>query len=193
MVGMEKKFFNNTNFYNGCGPSGVAIKFSLQSLEVARAFIKAFGGVIDSEKSREESYKHAQWLIEQGNYTYYHDEENGTPYDKLPAKERDKIYAPRWGDPGKWSKWTPELILQRDGWYDDEVYWFSIQKDDTYTYQLILKEGDWIFRELLTSDPVKFRKAEDVDGNPAIPYMSDWEEISEEEFKKQHIAYKHIG
>lgn len=190
---MEKKFFNNTNFYNGCGPSGVAIKFSLQSLEVARAFIKAFGGVIDSEKSREESYKHAQWLIEQGNYTYYHDEKNGTPYDKLPKKEQDKIRAPSWGDQGKWSKWTPELILERDGWYEGEVYWFSIQKDNTYTYQLILKEGDWIFRELLTSDPVKFRKAEDIDGNPAIPYMGDWEEISEEEFKKQHIAYKHIG
>lgn len=184
---MEKKYFKNTNYFNGCGPKGIAMKFSLQGLEVARAFIKAYGGKIDSEKSRADAYKHAQWLIEQGSYTYYHDEENGTPYDKLPAEEQNKIRAPRWGDQGKWSKWTPELILERDGWYEGEVYWFSIQKDDTYTYQLILKEGDWIFRELFTSDPVKFRKAADVDGNPAIPYMEDWEEVSEEDFDKINV------
>lgn len=65
---MEMKYFKNTNFYNGCGPKGIAMKFSLQALEVARAFIKAYGGRIDSEKSRADAYKHAQWLIEQGLY-----------------------------------------------------------------------------------------------------------------------------
>lgn len=184
---MEQKFFKNTNFYNGCGPKGIAIKFTLQSLNVARAFIKGCGGVIDSEKSRADAYKHAQWLIDNGNYTYYIDCENGTPFEDLPKKEQEKIHAPQWGGKGKWTKWTPERILERDGWYEGEVYWFSIQKDDTYTYQLILKEGDWIFRELLTSDPVKFRKAEDIDGNPAIPYMSDWEEVSEEDFDKIEV------
>ena len=182
---MEKKFFKNTEIYNGCGPKGIAIPFSLENLNVARAFIIAFGGKIDSEKSRADAYKHAQWLIDQGSYTYYHDEQNGTPFNELPPEEQEKVGLGRWeSERSKWSKWTPERILERDGWYEGEVYWFSIQKDNTYTYQLILKEGDWIFREFFGSDPYRFQKVEAVDGKSMLPYCNDWEEITQEEFEK---------
>lgn len=171
------KVFENTDTWKG--ERAICWQFHLNELEETQKLIKALGTNyayqnIDSEKSREHDFDHAKQLIDLGNYTYYHDEENGIPYKDLPEEIKLKIGYE--SDSSKWSKWTPEKILERNGWEEDEVYWFSISKDDTYTYQLILREGDWIaFCPTFIShyDGRLFMNVEkDID----LPFKSEWKE-----------------
>ena len=174
------KVFENTDTWKG--ERAICWQFHLSELEETQKLIKALGTNyiyqnIDSEKSRKDALEHAKWLIVSGNYTYYHDEENGTPFKDFPEEIQNKIGYYGYDYTRKWSKWTPELILERDGWEEDEVYWFSITKDDTYTYQLILREGDWIaFCPTFIShyDGRLFMNVEkDID----LPFKSEWKEI----------------
>ena len=156
-------------------------EFHLKEKDKLKKFIELCGSYcifekIESEKTREESYKHAQHLIDIGNYDYFNDEENGTPFNELPEKDQEKLYTYCRGN-GKWSKWTAEKLLERNGWYKDEVYWLSLTKDNTYTYQLILKEGDFVYFAPLNSE-YKFGNTIKIDGKIALPYMSDWVEVS---------------
>ncbi len=159
------------------------IEFHLKEKDKLKKFIELCGSYctfdkIESEKTREECLKHAQWLIDRGNYTYYHDEENGTPFDELPSEEQEKVGLGYWESKrSKWSKWTPEKILEQNGWEEDEIYWLSLAKDNTYTYQLILKEGDFVYFAPLRPE-YKFGNTIKIDGKIALPYMSDWVEVS---------------
>ena len=173
-MGLNERFFTNTQHpNNGCGPFARAVQFHMEDLEEVRKWIQDNDGRIDSERSRKEMYEHAQWLIAQGNHDYYVDEENGIPFCKLPKSVQERLWD-HGGAHRKWSKWTPEKILEDRGWEPDEVYWFSISKDSTYTYQLILKEGDWICRESYEPNRQPFYN---VGSECHLPYSSDWEEL----------------
>ena len=176
------KVFENTETWKG--ERAVCWQFHLNELEETQKLIKALGArhayqEIDSEKSYEQDLEHAKWLMEQGSsYDYYHDEENGIPFEKLPIEAQDKI-GYHWGSYYKWSKWTPERIVASHGWEEDEVYWFSITKDDTYTYQLILKEGDWIAYCPVFKDVYEGRIFMNVDSNISLPFKSEWKEVKQ--------------
>lgn len=127
-------------------------KFEMAHLDEIREHMKRLSekckygyNTIDDEKSREQMYNHWKKRIEETAGTsyelgWYCDNVYGIPYDQIPENERRGWMS----GSGKFSKWTPETALKQDGWEDGEVYWFSISKDSTYDYQLILKEGDWI-------------------------------------------------
>lgn len=128
-------------------PNKTIRQFHLKDLDDFRKWLKSKGAEIDSEKSREEAIEHAKWLLEEGHYDYFVDEQHGTPYSELSQEAQRKIgYSA--SSSTKWSPWTVDLLLQKDGWEPDEVYWFSIDRGDgEYCYQLILKEGDWVIKE----------------------------------------------
>lgn len=172
------KIYKNKGMWKGA--EAICWQFHLDKLEETRSIIEKLGSLhafqkIESEKSREESLKYAQHLIDIGNYDYYHDEENGVPFDKHPKEAKEKLLQHSRGY-GKWSKWTAEMILERNGWQKDEVYWFSITKDNTYTYQLILKDGDWICYcpKISLEDKDFFFN---VGETPSPPYSDDWDII----------------
>jgi hypothetical protein len=173
---MLERYFTNTNHpYNGCGSSAVTVQFHMKDLDEIRKWIISKGGKIDVEKSYEEELKHYQHLIDIGNYSYYCDDKNGIPFNELPLEAQEKIGPGRWDRrDSKWSKWTPEKLLEQRGWEEGEVYWFSLHKDNTYTYQLILKEGDWICREYYEPNGRYFYN---VDYDCTLPYNSEWKEI----------------
>lgn len=172
------KIYKNNNFWKGA--EAICWQFHLDKLEETRSIIEKLGSLhafqkIESEKSREESLKDAQYLIDIGNYDYYHDEENGVLFDKLPKKDREKLYSYCRGS-GKWSKWTAEKILEHNGWQKDEVYWFTISKDNTYNYQLILKDGDWIcYCPKISLEDKNFFFNVGTESFP--PYKDDWDII----------------
>ena len=91
--------------------------------------------------------------------------------------EEDRYWIGRDGSSRKWSKWTPEKILERDGWEEGEVYWFSISKDNTYTYQLILREGDWIAFCPAFINSFEGRLFMNVEKDIDLPFKSEWKEI----------------
>ena len=171
----ERIFKNLVTPYNNCGPYVKVVQFQMKNLNDFRKWIVDNNGVIDREKSREESYKHNQHLIDIGNYDYFNDEENGTPFDELPKKDQEKLYGYCRGH-GKWSKWTAEKLLERDGWEKDEVYWFSLQKDNTYDYQLILREGDFVCREAYEPNHRPFYT---IGSECRFEHSSEWKEIKE--------------
>lgn len=171
------KVFENTDFWKGA--RAVCWQFHLNELEETQKLIKTLGTnyayqKIDTEKSREHALEYAKWLIDSGNMDYYVDSE-GTPFEELPEEVQNKIGY--YGEGKKWSKWTPELILERDGWEEDEVYWFSISKDNTYTYQLILKEGDWIAFCPAFMNRYDDRLFMNVEKDIDLPFKSEWKEI----------------
>lgn len=160
----------------------VCWQFHLNKLEDTRDKIIKLGEYccfekISSERSREGELKHAQWLIDTGVYDYYNDPENGTPFEDLSEEGKAKVGDDWNSHTKKWSKWTPEKIIARDGWYEDEVYWFSITKDADYTYQLILKDGDWIAYcpGLKNTYNVFLNCGKEC----RLPNFSDWKEIKE--------------
>ena len=103
-----------------------------KELNEFRNWLKSNGAVIDSEKSREEAIKHAQWLLDNKKYDWYYDEKG----------EAEDPYTHR-----KITYYTVEKILEKNGWEPNEVYWFSLDCGNEYCYQLILKEGDWVLKE----------------------------------------------
>ena len=177
------KFYKNTDPTNGVGLFIIATKFSLDNLDEARHFIEFCGGEIEKEKSRKNALERFQHLIEDGTYTYFVDSSNGVPYSELPEEEQKKINH-RQPESHKWSRWTPEKLVERDGWEEDEVYWFSLKNDFDYTYQVILKEGSIIYKPYFGRDK-KIWVSEEIEGLPTpFPFADDWAEISKEEFEK---------
>ena len=173
------KVFENTETYKG--ERAVCWQFHLNEFEETQKLIKALGTnyayqKIETEKSRKDALEHAKWLIENGNYKWYSDPENGTLWEDLP--EEDRGWIGRNGSARKWSKWTPELILKQSGWEEDEVYWFSISKNDIYTYQLILREGDWIAFCPVFINHYDGRLFINVQKDIDLPFKSEWKEIT---------------
>lgn len=124
-------------------------KFEMEHLDEIREYMKQLTSLcnyntIDSEKSRQDRYESWKKRIEEGKgecaLTWYSDPD-GVPYSEVPESEREDWMSQCYTN---FSRWTPEHGLESEGWEPDEVYWFSISKNDTYTYQLILKEGDWV-------------------------------------------------
>lgn len=127
-------FGNSLHLYDiRISPKKNTRQFHLKEIDEFRKWLIENGAVIDSEKSREEAEKHAQWLLDNGKYDWYYDDK-GTATD--PYNPNRKI-----------SYYTVEKILERSGWEPHEVYWFSIDCGNEYCYQLILKEGDWVIKE----------------------------------------------
>lgn len=116
-------------------------------------------------------------FLDTGRYDWHIAEPNdltATLYENLPEEDQYKI-----GHSGcnrRWSKWTVDEILAKDGWEPNEVYWFSLHKDDTYCYQLILKEGSYVCREYYGNDH-KFYTLSVIDGDVKLPDWSSWVEI----------------
>ena len=59
---------------------------------------------------------------------------------------------------------------------EDEVYWFAIAKDGTYTYQLILKEGDWIAFCPTVGKMYGNQYFMNIGKDFGLPYKSGWKE-----------------
>lgn len=180
----EQYFINNNQLGNGLGKFAKVVQFQMSNLDEFKKWLIVNGAKIEEIKYRKSALEHAENLIKNGTYDYYHDEENGTPFNELPEDAQAKLYGYCHGS-GKWSKWTPERIIERNGWREDEVIWFSLLKDSTYTYQLILKDGDYVAREILGDD----RKFYDIGDDIKLPYSTDWEELSLEDFIKETEAY----
>ena len=174
----KERYFKNNEFpYNGFGKCAKVVQFHLAELDEFRQWLQENGAHIDSEKSIEDCRKHAQWLLDTGRYDWHIAEPNdltATLYENLPKEDQYKIgYS---GCNCRWSKWTVDEILAKDGWEPNEVYWFSLHKDDTYCYQLILKEGSYVCREYYGDDH-KFYTLSVIDGDVKLPDWSSWVEI----------------
>ena len=167
--------FENTEMWKGA--IAICWQFHLDKVEETREIINKFNQYcafekIDSEKSIEDDRKQARRLIDEGSYGWCLDPENGTLYEELSEKEQEEL---GWHGSGrKWSKWTVEKLLQKWGWEDDEVYWFSIGKGNGFCYQLILKDGDWICCCPAISN--RYNVFINVGQDCKLPYSSDWEE-----------------
>lgn len=178
IFGIPFKFYKNTQN----GNTAILFKFNLKDIDKFRKVLKQLGAKvsynqIDSEKSRASALKNAQKLIDSGSISYYLDTENGIPFSELPEKAQMKLKNYGWS---KWSKWTAEKWIAKDGWEPDEVYWFSITKNNTYTYQLILKEDDWV--SFMPYDMYENQAFDNVgnkfiDGKLPIPNFDDYEEL----------------
>lgn len=163
---------------NETGTVAFVTQFHLDKKEKLIEFINNLNKYCNYEKiekaiTREEALKHAQYLIDQEIY-YYGEDDEGTPFNELPKKVQEKI-GERCGWGRKWTKFTPESVIARDGWEEDEVFWVSLTKDGTYTYQLILKDGDYV--SFIPTDERKFWPAPYFDGKIWLPNSSDWVEI----------------
>jgi len=181
---MKEHYFINNNLRNGLGKFAKVVQFQMSNLNEFKAWLIANGAKIEKIKSRKEALEHAENLIKNGTYDYYRDEEHGTPFNELPEDAQESLYRYCHGS-GKWSKWTPEYLIERNGWQEDEVIWFSLLMGNSgYTYQLILKDGDYVAREILGDD----RKFYDIGDDIELPYSTDWKELSLMEFIKETEA-----
>lgn len=117
-------------------------------------------------------------MLLDNKYLTYHIDPNGTPFSELSEEDQTEIgYS---GSASKWSKWTVDEILRRNGWYDDDLVWFSLEKDNTYTYQIILQDGMWLyFAPFLSHDnePFGYVKDNGIENAAPLPYMYDWAEV----------------
>ena len=59
------------------------------------------------------------------------------------------------------------------GWYPDEKLWYALTKNSTYTYQLILKPGDWV--GYTPWDQIAYCNCH---AGCHLPYSADWEEVA---------------
>ena len=59
------------------------------------------------------------------------------------------------------------------GWYPNEKLWYSLSKDGTYCYQLILKPGDWV--AYTPWDRIAYCNCH---AGCHLPYSTDWEEVA---------------
>lgn len=182
--GLPWKVYENTELWEG----GKAFCFQYHKgdedkVENVINFFNAFVpyNKIESKKTRAEAEEHAQWLIDKGTYSYYIADPNdltATLYENLAPEEQAKIgYS---GAGRRWAKWTVDKILRQNGWYDDDLVWFSLEKDNTYTYQIILQDGMWLyFAPFLSHDnePFGYVKDNGIEGAAPLPYMYDWAEV----------------
>ena len=172
--------FKNTEMWEGA--IALCWQFHLDKVEETRDIINRLAdgaGYVKTqhiceEKSREGERERFQKLIDNGTYTW------GVDPDGITEEEVEKIdpnFSPGWGYSGnRWTKWTADLLLKKNGWEDDEVYWFSIEKGNGLCYQLILKDGDWICYCPRLEDVLNVFL--NVGEDPSrLPYSSDWEEI----------------
>ena len=178
--GLPWKVYENTELWKG----GKAFCFQYHKgdedkIENVINFFNTFVSYnkIESKITRAEAEKHAKWLIDSKNYTYHLDP-NGTPFDEL--SEEDKMGIGYSSSGSRWSKWTVDEILRKNGWYDDDLVWFSLEKDNTYTYQIILQDGMWLyFAPFLSHDnePFGYVKNTGIEDAAPLPYMYDWAEV----------------
>ena len=182
--GLPWKVYENTEFWKGAKAFCFQYhKGDEDKIENVINFFKKFVryNKIESKKTRAEAEKHAQWLIDKGTYSYYIADPNdltATLYENLAPEEQAKIgYS---GSGRRWAKWTVDKILRQNGWYDDDLVWFSLEKDNTYTYQIILQDGMWLyFAPFLSHDnePFGYVKDNGIEDAAPLPYMYDWAEV----------------
>lgn len=171
------------------GTQAYCFKFTMDELEDVRKKIILLSAQcayqnIDSEKSREEQLKHAQWLIDNKSYTFHVCEawqnyKDAKPYKDWPEElknGRDLPYNNYVSQDTLWAPWTAEDLIASCGWEEDEVYWFAITKDGTYTYQLILKEGDWIAFCPRVGKMYGNQYFMNIGKDFGLPYKSGWKE-----------------
>ena len=172
--------FKNTEIW--AGAIALCWQFHLDKVEETRNIINKMADHLGyvriqhicEEKSREDEKKRFQKLIDDGVYGWAVDDDGLTEEE---VKKIDPDFSPGWGYSGnRWTKWTADLLLKKNGWDDGEVYWFSIDKDNGLCYQLILRDGDWICfcPRLENVVNVFFNVGEDPS---SLPYSSDWEEF----------------
>lgn len=184
---LNEIYFKATDEYtqNTFGTKARIVQFHMKDLDDFRIWLeKVCNCVIESEKSREKQLEYYRSLIEKGTYSYYHDEDHGTPFSELPEEAQNKIGYNHNNTYSKWSKWTPEKLVEYNGWHDGEIYWFSILDSRTdRTYQLILKEGDWVTK--MKYRPNVFTCGEWFeDAKSPLPDFDNWEQISLDKYKR---------
>lgn len=105
---------------------------------------------VESHVTRDEALAQAQQLIDRGSLTTHY-EKNGEV------------------------KWTAEdWIEYSKGWYPGEEFWISLSKNETYTYQVILKDGDVLYFSRAFKEP--FGSSSDIEGLNPLPCSNMWKE-----------------
>lgn len=99
---------------------------------------------------------------------------NGGKIDSVKYRELEKHRAeelykknPSWA-----LVHDPEKYLENEGWEKDEILWVSLEANNIYAYQLILKEGDWVaFGHFWDGEGYRFYN---VGQNCFLPNNEDW-------------------